>query len=252
MGITHPKPVILDMLSARPTNKIEVHQQNISYYDEIAGEYDALLTQEDSNNLVRQRVKDQLSQALPTGTVLDFGGGTGLDLGWLSANQYQIIFCEPSAGMREKAIWYNNEVLHNHNIQFLDDTQTDFTSWQERRPFAQTVDAILANFGVLNAIPDIRLLFQRLSMVVKPGGHCLVVVLDRPLKKMWQWHRRNTVNTLLFRQPFVMYVWHNGHRQTVYVHSAKAIQQASAASFECREVQHIAGTSFILLHLVKK
>lgn len=240
------------MSSAHHTDTSQVHQQNISYYDEIADQYNTLLTQEDSNKLVRQQVKKQLLQALPAGTVLDFGGGTGLDLGWLSANHYNIIFCEPSAGMREKAISHNKELLHNNSIQFLNDSQTDFTAWQEQRPFPQSVDAILANFGVLNAIPDISLLFHNLSLVVSSGGHFLAVVLDRPLKKMWQWHRRNTVTTLLFRTPFVMYVWHKGFRQTVYVHTAKAIQQAASPHFKLRDCQLITGTSFILLHLVKK
>ena len=240
------------MPSAQPTATNQVHQQNISYYDEIADQYDTLLTQEEANKLVRQQVKDQLLRAVPAGTVLDFGGGTGLDLGWLTANQYKVIFCEPSPGMREKAILHSRDLLHNDNILFLPNAQTDFTRWDIQRPFSQSVDAILANFGVLNAIPDIGLLFQNLSLVVKPGSHCLAVILDRPFKKMWQWHRRNTLSTLLFHRPFVMYVWHNGHRQTVHVHTAKAIQRAATPYFTLSSCQLIAGTSFILLHLVKQ
>lgn len=240
------------MSASQSTDTSQVHQQNISYYDEIADEYDFLLIQEDSNKLVRQRVREQLLKAVPSGTVLDFGGGTGLDLGWLSANHYNIIFCEPSAAMREKAIDYHRDGLHHNSIQFLDDTQIDFHRWQEQRPFTGSVDAILANFGVLNAIPDISQLFHQLSQITGAAGHCFVVVLDRPLKKMWQWHRRNTINSLLFRQPFVMYVWHNGHRQTVYVHTARAIQQAAAPYFTLKACEPITGTSFILLHLVKK
>lgn len=230
----------------------QLHQQNISYYDQIADQYDTLLAREDSNKLVRQRVKEQLYQSLPSGTVLDFGGGTGLDLGWLSARGYAIVFCEPAAGMREKAISYNKDSLHNSNIHFLDDAQSDFTCWHTQRPFPQPVDAILANFGVLNAIPDLPLLFHNLSLVTRSGSHCLLVVLNRPLKKMWQWHRRNTVSTLLFGTPFLMYIWHNGHRQTVYVHTPKAIQKAASAHFTLKHCQPVEGTSFILLHLIKK
>lgn len=230
----------------------QIRQQNIAFYDEIANQYDSLLTQEDANQLVRKQVKEQLLQAQPSGAVLDFGGGTGLDLDWLTASQYQVIFCEPAAAMREKAIAHSREMLPESSIQFLPDAQTDFTRWAEQRPFPQSVDAILANFGVFNAIPDIDLLFHHLSLVLKPGGHCLSVILDRPLKKMWQWHRRHTVGTLFLRRPFVMYVWHQGHRQTVYVHTAKALQTAAAPWFTLRLCQPIAGTSFLLLHLVKK
>lgn len=230
----------------------QVHEQNISFYDEIAGQYDELLAKEASNRQVRQQVKELLLQASPTGTVLDFGGGTGLDLGWLTAHHYHIIFCEPSAGMREEAIRYNREVLQNDNIVFLENEQTDFTQWQELLPFSQPVDAVLANFGVLNAIPDINLLFHKLAPVVKPGGHLLAVILERPFKKMWQWHRRNALGTLFLGKPFVMYVWHKLCRQTVYVHTPRAVQLAAVPYFECRSCKAVTGTSFILLHLVRR
>ncbi len=49
-----------------------------------------------------------------------------------------------------------------------------------------------------------------------------------------------------------MYVWHQGHRQTVYVHTAREIQQAASPYFEMKDAQLISSTSFRLLHLVKK
>jgi SAM-dependent methyltransferase len=240
------------MPAIQPTHTSQVHQQNISYYDEIADQYDQLLQQEDANTLVRDRVKEQWLQTVTPGRVLDFGGGTGLDLGWLTTHQYQVIFCEPSAGMRQKAIHYSQQLVHGNKIQILDDAQTDFTRWQQTTPFPQRLEGVLANFGVLNAIPDIPLLFQQFSQILVTGGHCFAVILDRPLKKMWQWHRRHTISTLLLRQPFVMYVWHQGHRQTVYVHTVKEVQQAASPYFEMKEAQLIGGTSFRLLHLVKK
>ncbi|WP_315817331.1 class I SAM-dependent methyltransferase [Paraflavitalea speifideaquila] len=171
------------MPAAQPSHTSQVHQQNISYYDEIAGQYDQLLLQENANILVRERVKAQWLQTVAPGRVLDFGGGTGFDLGWLTAHQYQVTFCEPSAGMREKAIQYSRELTHGNKIQFLDDAQTDFTQWQPSTPFLQPVQGILANFGVLNAIPDTPLLFQQFSQILVTGGHCLVVILDRPFKR---------------------------------------------------------------------
>ncbi|MBO9565184.1 MAG: methyltransferase domain-containing protein [Niastella sp.] len=240
------------MSVSQPPATNHVRQQNIAYYDEIADQYDTILTQDTSNLLVRQQVKDQLVQAVPAGTILDFGGGTGLDLGWLTDNQYQVIFCEPAASMREKAIQYSKELLHHSNIRFLDDSQTDFIRWRSQLPSFESVDGILANFGVLNAISEIGLLFQHLSLVTKSGGHCFITILDRPLKMMWQWHRRNTINTLLFNRPFVMYVWHKDYRQTVYVHTSKEIQQAAAPYFKLNSCRPVTGTSFILLHLVKQ
>jgi len=240
------------MPSTVHTDTNPVHQQNISYYDKIAGQYDEAMAKETSNQWVRQQVKEQLLQALPGGTVLDFGGGTGLDLGWLTEQQYHIIFCEPSAGMREEAIRYNREILHNNHIRFLEQEQTDFATWPQQLPFPQPADAIIANFGVLNAIPDLQLLFHSLSLAVRPGGHLLIVVLERPFKKMWKWHRRNALTTLLSGKPFVMYVRHKEYLQTVYVHTPGALREAAAPYFEYAACKPVNGTSFILLHLVRK
>ena len=233
-------------------NKSQVAKLNISYYDKIAGSYDDILNEESSNKVVRERVREKFTTLVPEKElVLDFGGGTGVDLDWLTANQYTILFCEPSASMREKAIHGGNKAQDRHVI-FLENDKTDFSTWHENLPFERQADAILANFGVINCIPDINLLFQNLSLIIKPGGHFIAVFLDRPLRKMWSWHRRNTLKTLLLGLPFMMYVYYKENKQTVFVHSVKEIKRAAASSFDYVSHERISNTGFILIHLVKK
>jgi SAM-dependent methyltransferase len=181
--------------------------------------------------------------------VLDFGGGTGLDLHWLAANKYKILFCEPSALMREKAI---KSYSNTRDVIYLDSDKTDFTTWHKAPPFSQKVDAILADFGVINCIPDIDFLFRNLAVVIKPNGHFLAVFLDRSLKKMWSWHRRNAVRSLLFNSPFIMYVQHREHRQTVFVHSIEEVKRASAKYFDCAGHESLGNSGFVLIHLIMK
>ena len=57
-----------------------------------------------------------------------FGGGTGLDLPWLT-ERYGIIFCEPSDGMRERAIRMIEQKLPDSNVSVLESAKADFTSW---------------------------------------------------------------------------------------------------------------------------
>jgi len=232
--------------------KILTNEQNITYYDRIANSYDQLMEQDDSNKLIRQKVKAKFLSYVQAGQVLDFGGGTGIDLEWLSANNYKIFFCEPSVSMREKAMQYNNNILHYNDIVFLDTAQTDFTGWGKVPPFSEQVDAILSNFAVINNIQDIELLFKHLALVIKPGGHFMIVFLDLSFKKKLGLNRRSAIQSFIFRTTFIMYVWHHEHKQTVFVHPEKKIKKASAPYFRYCSAEVLGGFGFKLMHLRRK
>ena len=226
--------------------------ENLAYHDQAADSYNQTMDQDPANVLIRQKVKDKLCHLLPSGSVLDFGGGTGLDLEWLTANGYQVLFCEPSASMREKAIHYNRTVLHSHRITFIEGDRADFAQWDKKMPFPQKCDAVLSNFGALNYIPDLNLLFRNMAKVVRPGGYFVLLVLQLGLKKRLKWHRRNALTSLFFRTPFVMYIpYDNAHRQTVFVHSEKEIRAASAPYFTYGGHEELKANDFMLIHLIR-
>src|ERR1700742_5199889 len=100
------------MLHRSEEDKTRVMGENRDYHDQAADSYDQTMDQDPANKIIRQKVKTKLCSLLSSGSVLDFGGGTGLDLEWLTAQSYQVLFCEPSAIMREKAIHYNRTILH--------------------------------------------------------------------------------------------------------------------------------------------
>ncbi len=126
-------------------NKIKqsFREENIAFFDEFAKNYNSILEQNNSNKITRQRVAKKFCNSVKPGLVLDFGGGTGLDLPWLTENEFKIFFCEPSSGMRQHAINYNNNILHSNDIVFLDNAKSDFSLWDKELPFSQKVDAIL-------------------------------------------------------------------------------------------------------------
>jgi SAM-dependent methyltransferase len=216
----------------------KIKEQNLAYHEQAAESYDATMDKDPGNQLIRQRVKEKLCHLLRSGLVLDFGGGTGLDLEWLTANNYSVIFCEPSPGMRGQAIHYNNTRLNSDRITFLEGESTDFRKWAEALPFTGKVDAILSNFGPLNYIPDIRLVFENLAR-------------DMNLRKRMKWHRRNAIRSLLLGVPFVMYIPDAAHLQTVIVHTVKEIKQASARWFTFGESEPLDGLGFVLIHLIR-
>jgi glycosyltransferase involved in cell wall biosynthesis len=221
-----------------------VANHNISYYNAIAEEYDAMLEKEQINKVVRQKVAVRFMEFVKEGRVLDFGGGTGLDMDWMSELPYRIIFCEPSAGMREKAIQHNRDILNNDRIHFLGDGGSDFTRWQQEIPFPDKVDGILSNFAVMNSIGDINLLFGSLSLIIKPQGHFFALVLNSdPTRSRPSLIRRKRRETL---------VKYKEHRQLVYLYPVKMIRKAAAGWFDFCDSESFEGSGFTLIHLVRK
>src|SRR5450631_255764 len=151
---------------------------NIFYYDAIAAEYESMLNNDVKNLLIRDTVTQKFLTAVKAGRVLDFGGGTGLDFGWLIKHRYPITFCEPSHGMRRIAVERMKKDCPDAAVFFLNDEQADFRNWTDSFPFGESMDAALANFAVINCIPDIGLLFEKLSLALKPGGQLIALVLD--------------------------------------------------------------------------
>ena len=239
------------MLSAGDRDRFNTIRQNVSYYNEAAATYDSIMQKDQSNKIVREKVKEKFTAVVKSGSVLEFGGGTGLDLEWLAAEGYTIFFCEPSFAMREKAIHYNESILRSSKVTFIEAAKTDFTNWQTNAPCSAKFDAILSNFGVLNYIPDIRALFNHLAVVLKPGGDFVFLVLHLDFKKRFRWHRRNAIHSLIFQRTFKMYIPFENTRQTVFVHTPKEIIKASQEYFDYCEHEILKPFDFTLIHLVR-
>jgi len=225
-----------------------IHRRNVSYYDHIAGQYDSILNKDGSNELIREKVAQRFRESICNGLVLDFGGGTGRDLNWLT--QYnKVIFCEPSAGMREVALRNHHQ---NASVVFLDEPKTDFKKWDRALPFPEKVDAVLCNFAVLNSIPDISFLFGNLSLIMKPGAHLFALILDNRREKLIQQSRRKAIGSLIFHVPFTFYVYSGTHKQAVYLHTDRSLKKAASPFFEYRAKETWKEYGFCLTHFVKK
>ena len=187
------------------------------------------------------------------GWVLDFGGGTGLDMEWLITGKYNIIFCEPSPGMRKKAMDHHKNIHQDNAVIFLDDAQADFTAWSDRIPFDQKTDAVLSNFAVLNCIQDIARLFKNLSLVLKPGGHMIALILNRKRTGRTMAMRIGRfIRSMISGGPVVMHVQYYQKQQTVYLHSEKEIRAASADWFDFYGSQSLSAFDFSIIHLIRK
>jgi SAM-dependent methyltransferase len=215
---------------------MKTYEQNREFYNGISANYNAILDQESSNQIVRNLVKKRITDTVKTGRILDFGGGTGLDLDWLINNYERVVFCEPSEGMRQKAI----EKHSDNNVIFLKNNEVDFTTWQNKLPFSEKVDGIISDFAVFNCIEDINLLFTNLALVIKPGGHLFALMLNPSYKKTWKWKLRNIVRQFFSSKTVVIHIQYETYKQIAYVYSPKEIKKASMECFEMVSKENIA------------
>jgi len=226
--------------------------ENIVFYNSIAQTYDAILEHEQSNKIIRQKVAENFCRVVKPGWIMDFGGGTGLDLTWLSENGYKILFCEPSSGMRQQAINYNNAILHNPHIIFLDSSKTDFKTWNDNPPTSEKLNGILSNFAVINNISEIELLFKNLAMLLNASGDLVALMLDKDFQKNRLKKLVNMMRSFVFQKPIKLYVSHKTNRQIVYAHSLNQIKKASKPYFNFCSKDSFPEFGFVLIHLTKK
>jgi ubiquinone/menaquinone biosynthesis C-methylase UbiE len=199
----------------------EINEANV--YDELAGEYDAAMAAVSQNIITRRFVKEKVL-AMTTGhmVALDFGGGTGMDLEWLSEAFDKVFFVEPSSRMRQQAL----ERAHGlHNVHFSE--AADFRMWFGR-PFAPAPTVVLANFGVLNSILSIENFFSSLQRVTGDQALVFALMLDTiPGESSFLRQLGNRWKLAFARRPVIFH----GEVHHTIIHPLKSIHKASEGAF---------------------
>jgi SAM-dependent methyltransferase len=116
---------------------------------------------------VRDRFQKLALDLLPTGAdVLDFGAGTGIDAKAYAANGHLTFVHEPAQAMREYLAQYCRDEIARKTIITV------------ASPLTCKVQAVTANFAVLNHFGDHTSLFEELSRAVRQGGFVLASMLN--------------------------------------------------------------------------
>ena len=186
--------------------------RNILYYDAIAADYDKIMSEDDRNLYIRSVVSRKFLSVVHGGYVLDFGGGTGQDLGL--AHSAPISYCilrtiPGNAGDRDEKTRNKNSL----NLLSFFSKMNGLTSsnWKDFFPFGQQMDAVLANFAVLNCIPDLDSLFDKLTLALKSGGHVLALVLDDHLLMRLRSNTREAIGSLFSGNPVKLHIDYKNH-----------------------------------------
>jgi SAM-dependent methyltransferase len=150
-------------------------------------QYHQYIQTSERDRRVRERFQKMALDLLPDGAyVLDFGAGTGIDAKTYAANGHLTFVYEPSEAMRE------------HLVQHCRDEITNKTVVRVTLPLTCQVQAVTANFAVLDHIADHTSLFEELSRVVHQGGFVLASMLNPYYlgDARYGWWRANVINFL--------------------------------------------------------
>ena len=150
-------------------------------------QYHQFILASQPDRVVRDRFQKMALDLLPEGAaVLDFGTGTGIDAKAYAANGHPTFVYEPSEAMCEYLVQYCRDEIARKTIITV------------ASPLTCKVQAVTANFAVLNHFADHTLLFEELSRVVHPGGFVLASMLNPYYlaDARYGWWRANVMNLM--------------------------------------------------------
>lgn len=150
--------------------------RSASFYDGIASSYDRELARDPGYWWTRAAFRQFVADEVPAGsTLLDFGCGTGLDAAWYAERGYRIAVYDNSAGMLAQLRTRCADEISSGTVVPIETSYEDFLSGADASP---AVDAVVANFAVLNQIQEPSHLFFALEKRLRTGGRVIVSVLN--------------------------------------------------------------------------
>jgi 2-polyprenyl-3-methyl-5-hydroxy-6-metoxy-1,4-benzoquinol methylase len=221
-----------------------IEDSNIHYYDAISNKYNQTVVNTIHHTTIRKQVASNFKSKIHQGTVLDFGGGTGLDLEWLHDAGYRIYFFEPSIGMRSKAL---EMVTKNNlsNITFINNLSDLFPN---------KVDGVLANFAVMNSIEEISKTFKELSTITNSNALIYLLVINPNSFKFWSSikYLRKRLAYYLLNKTITFNLTTDTHRHCVYIHQLDDYRNKAKEWFKLKNITKLGGYGFLLLQFERK
>jgi SAM-dependent methyltransferase len=201
-----------------------------AFYDTIAPRYDELLTVVPRERWIRRGFQGLVERFVRPGSLLlDVGCGTGLDAAWYAARGYRVLAYDISAGMvdqlRQRCA---SEIAQEKVVPFT----APFAGFAEAVAGRPRPDAVVANYGVVNAMPEPREFFDAMAPLVAPGSPLIVSVLNpfywRDMTHRWWW-------SALRRSGRTRGIVTSGEGVATYRHFVSSLVAAARPAFRLRE-----------------
>ncbi len=142
---------------------------SMSVFDRHATTYDQVAESVLGTEL-RNRVRHVAGPLVNcTTTAADLGCGSGIDAAWLGERVRSVRAVDASTVMVEQT---KQRCSSLPNVTVV---AADIAGLQLDEP----VEFVLANFGVVNCVGDLRRFGERLAAMLTPGGHAVIVTMAR-------------------------------------------------------------------------
>jgi SAM-dependent methyltransferase len=165
-------------------------------------EYVKQITALDSDRRTRSAFqKLVLSIAPPSGTLFDFGAGTGMDARFYAEHGLTVAAYDVDPNMCEYFSEYCRDIIEAGRVTLYGGSYREFLA-RKSLDDGRGVDLITSNFAPLNLIGDLPELFAKFHALTGPDGKVLVSVLSPyfvgDMRYGWWW--RNLLR-----------LWRDGH-----------------------------------------
>jgi len=201
-------------------------------FDAIAESFDARFAPWRSVAAQRRAVRAELGVVFPEpARLLEIGGGTGEDAGWLVEQGHSVLLTDAAPAMAAVAarkLGCATEALAAEQLGLLADRGERF-------------DGAFSNFAALNCVPDLAPVAQALGRLLRPGGRAVLVLFGTFCPGEWLTEAARGRFGSMFRRsargdvPARL----GGRHFTVRYHRAAAIAGAMAPWFEPRGAKAI-------------
>lgn len=205
-------------------------------FDSVARTYDSHFTQSNIGQLQRQvvwRYIEKITPELKGLEILELNCGTGEDAVLFGSRGFNIIATDVSQEM----LRITDQKIQQHSLQHcISSRYLDLDNFEENL-FEKKFDLVFSNFGGLNCIrpESIRQLFEKLAMVLAPGGRVVAVVMPH----FCLWESAVFFAKLQFRKVFrrmtstELFVHLQGEELPVWYYSPREIRKWTSGKFTC-------------------
>jgi len=201
-------------------------------FDAIAESFDTRFAPWRSVAAQRRAVRGELRAAFPEpARLLEIGGGTGEDAGWLIEQGHSVLLTDAAPAMAAVAarkLGRATEALAAEQLGLLADRGERF-------------DGAFSNFAALNCVPDLAPVAEGLGQLLRPGGRAVLVLFGTFCPGEWVTEAARGRFGNMFRRfardevPARL----GGRHFTVRYHRAGEIAAAMAPWFEPRGARAI-------------
>lgn len=159
------------------------------FYGEAAEEYDAVMADNRLDVKIRQDFQHLVIGEISSDQlIVDFGGGTGTDARYYAENGYSVHVHDASSSMLAVARRKLRALADAGQVSFSGGNGPDCTNMPEIPGHDSRPVSVVANFAVLNLLPDPARDLRELGRLVSPGGCFIGSILNPWRKRHWRPH----------------------------------------------------------------